>query len=78
MSFEKKTLLYSVRRALSLHALLTLYRSLMSQDYEKHPAVVIRVLYFTLYLHILNNSTGIEGRVLVQLFCKGVEFSLLP
>lgn len=25
MSYEKKTLLYSVRRALSLHALLTVY-----------------------------------------------------
>jgi hypothetical protein len=31
MSYEKKTLLYSVRRALSLHALLTRYRSIENQ-----------------------------------------------
>jgi hypothetical protein len=33
MSYEKKTLLYSVRRALSLHALLTVYTTVGSFNF---------------------------------------------
>ncbi len=36
MSYEKKTLLYSVRRALSLHALLTIYRGFIWHWTPKH------------------------------------------
>ncbi len=56
MSYEKKTLLYSVRRALSLHALLTQYFLAGAQDVS----VFVKKIWEKPSLSLLRNDLLME------------------
>ncbi len=57
MSYEKKPLLYSVRRALSLHALLTLY----ANSTTKCPKEIMKIFLIEDFFPFVTSVNGNGG-----------------